>query len=92
MRKTLLALTMVMLCATGAQAADLYQVTLQSPVDAQRLTATGAQALFRAGNDHLVLAEPVIAERLAQAGLDYQLLATDVDAAELALVGRPEPS
>ncbi|HUU46558.1 MAG TPA: M28 family peptidase, partial [Acidobacteriota bacterium] len=85
MKRTLLALTMIVLCAAGAQAADLYKVTLHSAADAQRLTASGAQAVFRAGNEYLVLAEPAIAERLAQAGLDYELLAVDLEAQDLAL-------
>jgi hypothetical protein len=79
--KKMIFLVMLAAMAVTANAADLYQVTLHSNLDADLLRSSGQDVILRLGNDYLVLAD--MAEALN--GLDYELIAADIEMNEIAI-------
>jgi len=80
MKKLIILLLLAVLTVT-ANAADLYQVTLNSNTDANILRSSGQDVVLRLGNDYLVLTDR--AEALNT--LDYTLIALDIEKGQLAL-------
>ncbi|MDH4157275.1 MAG: M28 family metallopeptidase [candidate division Zixibacteria bacterium] len=78
----------VILLVGSAVAGELFKVSLHNQVDADKLLATGAEALLWVPGGYLVLADAAVAERLRQSGLDLIPLAVDVTRGQLALDGR----
>ena len=79
--KKLIVLVMLTAMAVTANAADLYQVTLHSNLDAGLLRSSGQDVILRLGNDYLVLTDR--AEALNS--LDYTLIASNIEKDQLAI-------
>jgi hypothetical protein len=67
----------------GSDGIDLYQVYIRSHADAEALTETGADPIFRLGEGYLVLAGQVASDILGRSGLEYNLIASDVNRSRL---------
>ncbi len=85
MRQFLLILSFFLLFVSSAGAADLYKVTVQSQIDAEKLVSVGAEPIVAVRDGYLVLADPTAVTKLNQSGLATQLLAANVRRDELAL-------
>lgn len=77
-------LTTVMLTTAGF-GADLFLVTIQNHQEADRLKASGVDALLRVQNGYLVLTDQAAADHLASVGLKVEPVAKNVTRQQLAL-------
>jgi aminopeptidase YwaD len=85
MYRLVITILITLIAATTVSAADLYQVTVESSHEAQKLSDADVDPVVRLTKGFLVLAAPTAAQELTAAGLQTKLIATDVDRSELAV-------
>lgn len=89
MKKPLLIVLVLLICSV-AHAGNLYEVTLNTPVEANFLRQSEAEVIVRLGNTYLFLADIQIMKQFDQNGLKYTLLAQDIDKKQIAIDRRPD--
>jgi hypothetical protein len=85
LNKAIVAVSLVILIAATASAADLYKVEVTSSLDAWTLSASGVEGIVRLSDGYLVLAETESAEMLLNSGLDVTFVAENVQKDMLAI-------
>ena len=85
-------LTALVVCGLILQgavaAADLYEVRLGGPADAELLQQTGVEALLPTQGGYVVLADKDHSQQLQSSGLDIRLIRANIDRSQLAVDGR----
>ncbi len=92
MKRIFIAAILVLLFSGSILGADLYRVSVRSAADANKLNATGAEAVVRFQDGYLVIADGLSSARLLSSGLDVALVAKDVTRKTLALDTWPNRS
>jgi len=91
-KKLFLAFILCLSLPVAGLGADLYKVYIQGQADAEKLIASGAEAVIRVSDGYLALADSAAAERLSTSGLKTELVASGLDKTLLALDNSPRPS
>ena len=72
--------------------ADLYKVYIHSQADAEKLIASGAEAVVQVRDGYLALADSAAAAQLSTSGLKTEMVASGLDKTQLALDNSPRQS
>lgn len=85
MKRILLISLLVLTAVSGASGANLYQVLVHRAADADRLSATGVEAVMAVRDGYLVLADQRSSVEVEKSGLEWKLLASEIERKELAI-------
>ncbi len=85
-----LALPIILIVSSTSFGANLYEVTVRSTVDAEKLASIQVEPVTRVADGYLVLAEAEAARQLAESGLSTKHIASGVTRDQLAVDKRKD--